>query len=329
MRVHPDDTRAPGELAVELLARSGVDGVQALLRAEPRERHRAAMKLHDVLAGLQQEDRLAILRDVDLSEGVLAELLADPRGLVRSVVVRLAGYSGKTRWIPMLVGLIQEDGDAFVRQRAVEALGNLGAIEAIPLLAAIADSTVSLARHHAIRALGQMLPLAARDLMSVALDHSDTTSRRIAAETLARHADRETWALFLDAAFSARPLEVRKSLVVGFGCSRAARAAIPIVRTLIDDPSPEVRIAAAEALTALRDQRTLGALFECALYDPFSVPRAEHPDAVAAVSRSGGREYPVREAAAEALLVLGGEQAWDELASPPCDLVALPADSRG
>ena len=327
MHLHTDDTRAPGELAVEMLARSGAEGIQALLRSEPRERHKAAMKLHDVIAGLQQEDRLSILRDLDLSEGALADLLTDPRGLVRSVVVRLAGYSGNTRWIPLLVGLVQEDGDAFVRQRAVEALGNLAAIETIPLLAQVAGSTVNLARHHAIRALGQVLPMSARDLMSIALDHPDSVSRRIAAETLARQADRATWDLFLKAAFSARPLEARKSLIAGFGSSRAARAAVPIVRALIDDPSPEVRIAAAEALAALRDQRTLGALFECALYDPFSVPRGEHADAVAAVARSGSREYPVREAAAEALLVLGGEQAWDEFVSPPCDLVALPAES--
>ncbi len=307
------------------LARESVERVQALARARPRDRHRAALRLHDLLAQLEKEDRVALLHGIDVSEGAFAELLTDRQGLVRSVAVRLVGYTGNSRWIPLLLALIQQDRDPFVRTGAVEALGHLGDPQVIPALATIADDAAHPARYHAVRALGQLVPLSAPDLVSIAFEHDDAVMRRIAAETIARRSDGAVWARFVESAFDARPAEVRIAIVEGLGLSRMSRAAVPLVRMMAEDPSPDVRAAAAQALATLRDPRTLGALFETALYDPFSTPR---PTTAALPSERdstpAGREYPVREAAAEALLILGGVSAWEELASPGDDLVSLP-----
>ena len=306
------------------LARRGVESVQALAGARPRERHRAASRLHDLLAQLEKQDRVALLHGVDVADGVFAELLTDRQGLVRAVTVRLVGYTGNKRWVPLLTALLEQDRDPFVRTRAVEALGHLGDPRAIPTLARVADDRSHPARYHAVRALGQMLPMSARDLFSIALENDDPPMRRVAAETLARDADGEVWGTFMESARDARPAEVRKTVVEGLSASRSSRAAAIVVRMLADDPCPDVRAAAAQALATLRDARTLGALFESALYDPFSVPRAGGTPS----GDLAGRDYPVREAAAEAVLMLGGEAAWEELAAPRDSLVSLPEGHR-
>jgi hypothetical protein len=302
-----------------------VERVQALAEARPRERHRAAIRLHDMLAQLEKQDRLELLHGVDVSEGVFAQLLTDRQGLVRAVAVRLVGYTGNSRWIPLLAALIQQDHDPFVRTRATEALGNLGAPEAIPTLARIADDRSHPARYHAARALGQLLPLSAPDLVSIAFEHDEQGVRRVAAETLARAADATVWRTFLESASEARPAEVRVSVVEGLGASRASRAAAFLVRMLTDDPAPDVRAAAAQALAELRDPRTLGALVESALYDPFCMPTSAGPATADRERTLPIRDYPVREASAQAVLMLGGETAWEELATPADSLVALPA----
>jgi HEAT repeat protein len=124
---------------------------------------------------------------------------------------------------------------------------------------------------------------------------------------------------------------VRQTLVEGLGRSRIPRAAVPLVRVLVEDGSPVVREAAAGALAMLRETRTIGALFESARYDAYSVPAAMSSDARASDrgKPSGARCYPVREAAAEALRRLGGLQAWEELSASIDDLTVLPAARSG
>ncbi|MFB3855187.1 MAG: HEAT repeat domain-containing protein [Vicinamibacterales bacterium] len=309
------------------LARFGIADAQALLEAGPHERHSAAVKLHDALAALRKEGRLGALRELDIEEGPFRDLLADPRGIVRSVAIAVAGYTGNRRWVPMLMKYVKEDPDPFARTRAVEALGHLGATETVPLLAEVAEAPSHPARYHAVRALGRMGSVAESDLARLAFEHPEAAVRRVAVETIARTAEPAAWERFLAALSGTVSIAVRKSAVEGLGRSRAARAAVPLVRALVGDPAPEVREAAADALVALGETRTVGALYEAALYDAYAVAR---PRSGAAFSTEREPEsatpklYPVREAAAEALLVLGGIQAWEELESPQDDLVALP-----
>ena len=307
---------------------SSNDDVQGLLNAPRPERHPAAVRLNDILTHMQKEGSVAALRGLSVSDELVTELLADERGIVRSVAAMVAGYTGDSKWVPLLTTLVQEDDDAFVRSRAVEALGYLGAVDSFPLLVAIAEDASHPASCHAVRALGHLGPAAAGTLLRLALEHQADTVRRVAAETIVRGGDPGAWADLLAGLGRADSADVRKSLVDGLGRSRATRAAAPLVRVLMEDRSPEVREAAAEALVALGDTRTIGALYECALYDPSftSSPGSawawpEHGDE----TTTGGRLYPVREAAAEALLILGGTQAWEEMESHADDLVALPA----
>ena len=282
---------------------AGLDAahVQALVTARRRHRHRAATTLHDVLAQIERQDRLAVLYGLRVRERVLAKLMRDREALVRSVAARIAGYTGNPRWVASLGGLVDQDRDPFVRTRAVEALGNLRATESLPVLARVAGDRAHPGCYHAVRALGQLLPMSSAGLASIALEHDEPALRRLAAETIARRADGAFWTTFVAATAEVRSAEVRATIVEGFGRSRAARAASPVVRMLSSDPAPEVRVAAADALIALGTPEAVGALFECALRDPFARPRAG--------AAPGVVEYPVREAAADALVALGASEA--------------------
>jgi HEAT repeat protein len=288
--------------ALSPIEAAGLDAahVQALVTARRRHRHWAAMQLHEVLAQLQRKGRLGVLRNLDVRERVAAQLLTDRRALVRCVAARILGHTGDRRWVPRLIPLIDQDRDPFVRMRAVEALGNLGAAEALPLLARVAGESSHPGCCHAVRALGQLLPQSSGTLLSIALEHDEPAARRLAAETIARRAGAAFWADFVDAAAGSASAEVRATIVEGLGRSSAARAAAPIVRMLSSDPAPDVRIAAAQALAILGDAQAIGALRETALHDPFAMLNAGGmcPDNCA---------YPVREAAAEALLALGDD----------------------
>jgi HEAT repeat protein len=319
--------RRRDEEAARQLGRLGVKGVRALVDALPRRSPVASLMLHEALGQMQKDDTLSALRDLATPEAPFVALLTDPLAIVRGVTIRLLGHAGDQRWVPRLCKALKEDADPFVRSNAADALGNLDAVDAMPLLAEVVESQGDPARYHALRALGQFGTAAWTHLTRVAVLHPEESVRRVAAETVARAGDAPTWDALVRSLSDAASDEVRKTLVEGLGRSRTSRAAVPLVRALTEDASPVVREAAAEALATLRETRIVGALFESALYDPYSVPAstahgatvADHPD------RAGGRHYPVREAAAEALRTLGETQACEELAAPADDLTALPA----
>lgn len=299
--------------------------VQSLVGSAAGARHDTAVKLHDVLASMRREGRLNAVSGVQIDEQALRQMLDDPNGLVRSVAVAVAGCTGDRKWVSLCGRLVREDLDPFVRTRAVEALGHLRALESVPLLIEVAESSPHPARYHAVRALGRMGEATAAELLRLAFDNDDGMVRSVAADTIARTASAETWQRFLSAMEENRPVAVRKSLVAGLGRSRTVRAAPPLVRAMVEDPEPEVREAAVDALVALGETRTAGALYECALYDGYFVDNQARPPLGAG---DAGRQlqamYPVREAASEALLVLGGIMAWEELESPEDNLVDLP-----
>jgi HEAT repeat protein len=319
--------RRRDEQAARQLGRLGVKGVRALVDVLPRRPHVASLMLHEALGQMQKDDTLSALRDLATPEAPFVALLTDPLAIVRSVTVRLLGHTGDQRWVPRLCRALKEDADPFVRSNAADALGNLDAVDAMPLLAEVVESQGDPARYHALRALGQFGMAAWTHLTRVAVLHPEEAVRRVAAETVARAGDAPAWEALLRSLGDVTSHEVRKTLVEGLGRSRMVRAAVPLVRALVQDSSPVVREAAADALATLRETRTVGALFDSALYDPYSVPAsgACRTTVDDSLDSPGDRHYPVREAAAEALRVLGGTQACEELAAPVDDLTALPA----
>ena len=319
--------RRRDEEAARQLGRLGVKGVRALVEALPRRPDIAALMLHEALEQMQKDGTLSALRDFATPEDPFVALLRDRLAIVRSVTVRLLGHTGDHRWVPRLSRVLKEDADPFVRSNAADALGNLDAVDTMPLLAEVAETQCDPARYHALRALGRFGTAAWTHLTRVAVLHPEEAVRRVAAETVARAGDAPTWEALVRSLRDATSDEVRKTLVEGLGRSRMARAAVPLVRVLTEDGSPVVREAAADALATLRETRTVGALFESALYDPYSVPASTAHGATVAdrPDSAGGRHYPVRKAAAEALRMLGGMQACEELAAPVDDLTALPA----
>jgi HEAT repeat protein len=220
-----------GSLPFNESAQFGIREAQALLNVPPTERHLAAVKLHDILAALRREGKLGALRDLDLEEGPFREMLEDRNGIVRSVAVAIAGYTGNLRWVPLLMALVRDDIDPFVRTRAVEALGNLGAVEALPLLKEVIETPGHPARHHAVRALARMGPETEPDLLRLAFEHEDEVTRRVAVDTIARSAAPPAWERFLAVLHAPRAIAVRRSAVEGLGRSRATRAAAPLVQS--------------------------------------------------------------------------------------------------
>jgi HEAT repeat protein len=281
--------------------------------------------LHEALGQMERDGTVSALQDLATPDIPYATLLTDRLAIVRSIMVRIVGCTGDQRWVPQLSRVLKEDADPFVRSNAADALGTLEAVDAMPLLAEVVELQGDPARYHALRALGRFGTAAWNHLIGVAVLHPEEAVRRVAAETVARAGDAQAWEVVRRALGEAPSSAVRKTLAEGFGRSRMARAAVPLVRALIEDGSPEVREAAADALAMLRETRTLGALVESALYDPYAAPRPDEGETGAAGDEpASGAEYPVRSAAAEAVRVLGGAQAWEGLAAPSDDLTALP-----
>lgn len=293
------------------LADMGPAGLQALVNGfRGRKRHAAALLLHEALDQAQRRRPLCLSR-LQIREPVFARLLRDRQAIVRCVSVRIVGYTGQSRWVPEVSRVLSEDADAFARCRAADALGDLGAVEAVPLLTNVVEDRLHPARYHAVRALGRLGPTACSYLASLSVGHPDEVLRREAAETIARFGDDTAWDALLAALAGPTPWEVRKTLVDALGRSRADRALTPLVERLARDGSPTVREAAAAALATLGDARCTGALLAAALHDPFTEPAGGARGSPSAVPW----RHPVREAAADALLVFGGTERREEARS--------------
>jgi HEAT repeat protein len=302
------------------LADLGASGVQLLVDAFPTQRQAAATMLYGVLKEMERAEALGSLRDLRIDASSFRPLLADQQAIVRTTAVTVLGCTGDLRWALTLGRVLGEDSDPFVRGAAVDALARLGSPDVLSELVAIAEDARGAARYDAIRAIGRLGADGCSHLVAVALEHHDETARRVAAEALARFADAELWQALL-ARFVVAGAEVRRTLVEGFGRSRAGRAAIALVRALNGDKSAMVREAAADALPLLREPRVIGALMDSALYDSYT-------ESGPAEGQSGSPavRYPVREAAAEALLILGGTEAIEALKHLP-SLVSMTSDA--
>jgi HEAT repeat protein len=298
--------------AVQQLADMGAAAVQLLIDRMPDRPDGAATVLDAVLTQMDRAGTLAVLRDLTLEDRQVRALLVDPHAVARRATVRILGCTGDLRWTRLLGRVLREDPDPLVRSATVEALARLGSPDVLDDLSSSVEGARDDVRYDTIRAIGGLGPAGCWYLVALAVEHPHEQVRTVAAETLARCADVAAWESLLSRLRSARCHDVRRTLVEGFGRSRAVRTARVLVRALIEDESPIVRQAAADALPLLRDPRVMGALVDSALYDSYS-----EPDAGEAPKGSPTLRYPVREAAAEALLVLGGTEALESLEHVP------------
>lgn len=123
-------------------------------------------------------------------------------------------------------GLIRDLGSEqkLVRSHVVSVLASLGASQAAPHIAKLADDPVDTVRMCAVDALGVLKAHEFEGTLVAALDDSASVVRMSAAEALGRMAARDT---------------------------------IPSLRRALDnDPNPEVRLHAVESLVLLGDQQS-------------------------------------------------------------------------
>ncbi len=260
------------QLLGEMKARNAVPGLLKLLEdADPITRANAAVAL-GTIGG----------------EEVLAPLLArlkDPDAVaVRSIAHGLA-LLGDRRAIPGLRDLLK---DTRYSSSAAEALGTLGAREAIPDLIRLAENPESDALIEAAAALAKL---------------NATESVRALVPHLGSKDD-----------------DVRAQALASLGLL-GARGSAPAVRVRLKDKAEEVRTAAALALGRLKDADSLPALVE-ALSDESEDVQAEAYRAIEAIGpsavspslikllRDAGKPLPSRRSAA---LLLRGESAGPEL----------------
>jgi HEAT repeat protein len=181
---------------------------------------------------------------------------------LREAKVNLATAPGARQAVPPLTARLASPTEA-VRYAAVVTLGAIhDGRAAAPLVAlALRAAEPRRVRLAAVRAVGAFDDASAERLRP-ALSDTDWAVRDAVVEVLAERRPLPVEALL--AALGDARATVREEAVFGLRHATDARVA-PAVAALLKDPEPEVRQAAAEALGALGDARTLDALVAAAL----------------------------------------------------------------
>lgn len=139
-----------------------------------------------------------------------------------------------------------------VRARAAEALGELGDVQSLDVLAKALGDATGRVRHAAVQAIEQLegLEEAPPALIAATTQSADTTLQRMAAITLAELHDQKTLDALL-ALVSHPDREVRLHIAEALGEVGTTKANAGLLR-LLSDADAEVRRAAAEALGEAR-----------------------------------------------------------------------------
>ena len=206
--------------------------------------------------------------------------LPEPDGDVRQSIYEALGRLGAPEALPALWRCQAKESAAPIRAHCIEALGRLGTREAVGIiLAALARTTDALVRDHAVDALGNF------------------PYRRVAAALAALLPDADE--------------TLRQRVLLALGRTGAADRVRPLLGA---DPSAEVRMTAARVLGLLHDRESAAALLE-ALADPHALVRKEAALALGYLEEPAARAplealaaadpaEPVRDAAAYALTLL-------------------------
>lgn len=165
-------------------------------------------------------------------DAVVAEL-HDPDAGVRRQMAHVLGKLADPRAVPALAGLL-DDPDPEVAAKAAFGLGQIGGPDAVAALVGVLGRGPATLRATIVAALGRLGTRATAALVT-ALESDDAARRADAAETL--------------------------------GLIEDPRSAVPLGR-LVDDPSPDVRLAALMALSSLGTDESATAI----------TAAADHPD---------------------------------------------------
>jgi tetratricopeptide (TPR) repeat protein len=210
----------------------------------------------------------------------LVELVTEPEGEPDPGVVELMGMLGNRNATPVLIRLAGSEGmgrsqpasskprgrlsSSTAQVAAAIALGRLGDGRAAPVLTALAAAPDAGVRTVALWALGRTRGPGVAGTLDAATSDPRTDVAAIACLGLGRLRDpRGVHTLVALATDLRRPGLVRRAAVLGLGLAEAGDGS-PLLG-LLDVPDPELGRAAAAALGAIKDRRTLPALWERAL----------------------------------------------------------------
>ena len=232
------------------------------------------------------------------ADAILERLMAaEPED--QAVLLSLLPPLVEERRIRPLVPLLGTD-DPSVRAAAAEALARAPVERTMPLLAAEIDRGG--VAPEVVRAMGGLGDRACASLVPLLRDGSPAV-RAAAADALARCADPSVAADLKEALARETEASVRRALLLALGQVGRAEA-VDTLAAAVDDPDPEVRVAAIEALGATADDRALSPLSRAL--------RGSEWERIAALRALGG----LGQAAITEVVELIGEH----LASPELDV---------
>ncbi len=176
----------------------------------------------------------------------IADLLDDPNALVRESAVRIAGYFGYPETLDRLLARAA-DGDEQVRRAALEHLPFVEDARVLPTLVSAIERGTAGSRAAAARALGRVDEGGAREALARGLRDEDDWVRYFAVRALAEQRDEAAFdALTILAERDAAP-HVRIAAIDALGALKDARA-LPSMKRLCAEETPDIAAAALKAL---------------------------------------------------------------------------------
>lgn len=195
----------------------------------------------------------------------VTRLLGDEDPLVRESAVRIAGYFGYSEALDVVVGRVNDPVEA-VRVAAIEHLPFFDGGEVLPHLASALQEETARARAAAARALARSDSAEALPLLTAALADADAWVRYYAARALGERGAAGEIPGLLRLAESDPSIPVRIAAIDALGALKASTAAEPLLRC-VEAPEPEIAAAAIRAVGRIDGPNALEALRSAARGD--------------------------------------------------------------
>ncbi|NES22333.1 MAG: hypothetical protein F6K41_26280 [Symploca sp. SIO3E6] len=239
--------------------------------------------------------------------------------LPRLLQVKLAGVTKSDEAIPELIKSLK-DSSSYVRERAADALGEIGSDATVPALINTLEDSDSDVRWSAADSLGKIGSNAAIAVLIQALEHSDSRVRRNAADSLRKISSDAAIAALIQA-LEHSDSRVRRNAANSLG-EIGSDTAVPELIQALEDSDSDVRRNAADSLGEIGSDIAIAALIQ-ALEDSNSKVRWRVAEALvkigsdaaiaALIQALGVSNSKVRRRVAEALGEIGSDTAVPEL----------------
>ena len=206
--------------------------------------------------------------------------LPEPDGGVRQSIYEALGRLGAPEALPALSRCLTKERAAPIRAHCIEALGGLRSREALGIiLAAFARTTDALVRDHAVDALGNFPHRRVVAALTDLLQADDETLRQRVLLALGRTGAAAAVAPVLNAFETAQSDDVRFAALHALADLRSPAATDVLSAALAQAENPRLRAAIAVALGASRDGEAAGTLLAL-LEDPVPAVRYIAVDAL-------------------------------------------------